>query len=94
MTVRELLARTSSRELTEWAAYERISGPLGYARADLQAAIVASTVASVHSGKGARRPMPKDFIPVWDKRPASAEELFAKVQQANAMFGGTTQNPS
>lgn len=29
MTVAELLARTSSRELSEWAAYERHAGPLG-----------------------------------------------------------------
>jgi hypothetical protein len=29
MTVRELLARIDSRELTEWAAYEHYAGPLG-----------------------------------------------------------------
>jgi hypothetical protein len=41
MTVRELLARIDSRELTEWAAFERLYGPLGPVRHDYLTAMVA-----------------------------------------------------
>lgn len=40
MTVAEMLARISSYELTEWAAYEQMTGPLGPSwRDDVLAAI-------------------------------------------------------
>ncbi|MGH7341914.1 MAG: phage tail assembly protein T [Candidatus Rokuibacteriota bacterium] len=68
----ELLARCSASELTEWAAYERIAGPLGAERGDVQAAIVASTIANVNRGKKSRRFMPKDFIPRWDRSGSGA----------------------
>lgn len=87
MTVRELLARTSSRELTEWQVYEKVTGPLGLARADLHAAIIASTVANAHAGKAVTKV--QDFIPDWDKRPLTPEELFQKVMQANTALGGS-----
>jgi hypothetical protein len=38
MTVRDLLARTTSRELAEWVAYEHHAGPLGPAWRDDTAA--------------------------------------------------------
>lgn len=90
MTVAEVLARTSSHELSEWAAYERITGPLGPARADLHAAIIAATVANSAGGK--RKSAPKDFIPKWDKgAQATPEELFQKAMQINAALQGTTR---
>ncbi|WP_431772178.1 phage tail assembly protein T [Streptomyces cucumeris] len=89
MTVRRLLAETGSRELAEWAAYERITGPLDGRRGDVQAAIVAATVANSQRTKG--RPLqPKDFIPKWDKPKAmTPEEMWAAAMQANAALGGT-----
>jgi hypothetical protein len=40
MPVEEVLTRTSSRELTEWIAYERLYGPVGNEwRDELQASI-------------------------------------------------------
>lgn len=87
MTVSELLERTSPRELLEWMAYERVAGPLGPRRGDIQAAVVASTVANANRGKG--RPLPvDDFIPEWDKRPQSWQEQLLVVEQLNALFGG------
>jgi hypothetical protein len=90
MNVSELLARTSSSELTEWMAFERISGPLGGARADIQAAIVAATIANVQRGKGQRTLAPIDFVPVWDKRKKTPEELWAAAMAANSALGGST----
>ncbi|GAA3301296.1 phage tail assembly protein T [Streptomyces cinereospinus] len=89
MTVRELLARTSSSELAEWRAFEMLTGPLGPARGDVQAALVASVVAGVHRSKGAP-PKVSDFMPRWDRQRVrkSPEELFRMAQQANAALGG------
>lgn len=89
MTVAELLERIGSRELAEWAAYEKITGPLGRRRSDIQAAIIAATVANANRGKG-RAPKPADFLPQWDKQPKTADQLWHKAQQLNAAMGGTT----
>lgn len=62
----ELLARISSRELTEWAAYELVSGPIGPSRGDFQAALIASTIAAVNAEKG-KAPSLTDFMPNWDR---------------------------
>ncbi|MBI0294508.1 DUF4035 domain-containing protein [Streptomyces sp. PRKS01-29] len=89
MTVRRLLAETGSRELAEWMAYERITGPLDGRRGDVQAAIIASTVANSQRSKG-RALLPKDFIPKWDRpRAMTPEEMWAAAMQANASLGGT-----
>ncbi|MFE9381774.1 hypothetical protein ACFYMO_00835 [Streptomyces sp. NPDC007025] len=88
MTVRELLARTSSRELTEWQAYERVTGPLDIrARLDISAGVVAATVANSAGAK--KKAKPSDFIPTWFKRKRSPEEIWADVMKANAALGGT-----
>lgn len=85
----ELLARISSRELSEWAAYERITGPLGADRGDVQAAIIAATVANTARSKG-RVLQPKDFVPKWDRPKAmTPEEMWQAAMQANAALGGT-----
>jgi Protein of unknown function (DUF4035) len=61
MTVRDIETSMSVREFTEWQAFARLS-PLGGARGDIQAAVIASTVANVHRGK--REPFRVgDFIP-------------------------------
>lgn len=79
----------SSAELSEWMAYERIAGPLGPARADIQAAIIAATVANANLAKGKRPFVPADFIPEWGgKRKLTPEELWAKIKQVNAALGG------
>ena len=61
MTVRELLARIDSLELAEWMAYYTLD-PWGTQRDDLQAGIIASTIANANSGKG-RAFQPIDFMP-------------------------------
>lgn len=51
MTVAELELRMSSREFTEWMAYRELTGPLGRRRQDVNAALVASTVARAAGGR-------------------------------------------
>lgn len=92
MPVRELLARTSSMELSEWVAYERLTGPLdSRLRGDIAAGIVASTVAN--SGGGKRKAKVSDFLPTWFKRRKSVEEIWADVLKANAALGGSIRKP-
>lgn len=89
MTVGELLARISSRELTEWMIYEQIAGPLGPARADIHTAMIGSWV--VNSQRGKRGPLPlSKFLPAWFEKPAQTpEEIYRRIQQINAGLGGT-----
>ena len=94
MTVQELLGRVDSRELTEWMAFYQIE-PFGAERGDLQAGIVASTVANVHRDpKKKREPFkPADFMPEFGKRPQSQrrpdwQKQLSFVEKLNAAFGG------
>lgn len=90
MTVRELLARMDSRELSEWAAYYGMS-PWGPERADLRAGVVAATVANCLSDKGSFKPsdfMPKYGPPQEFAVPKSAEELKAAAMQFVRKPGG------
>jgi len=90
MTVGELLARISSREITEWMVYERIAGPIGPVRGDIHAAQVAATVLNVNRRKR-RRPIKIDDVLLrWDrKEPVSPVELYERVRRINARLGGT-----
>ncbi|MGA5605917.1 phage tail assembly protein T [Streptomyces griseoincarnatus] len=87
----ELLARTSSAELTEWMAYERVTGPLGAERLDALFATLCATVANTARAKG-RKAEPKDFMPTWDqgaKGPQDWREMLAAVKAYNRRIGGT-----
>lgn len=71
-------------------AYERITGPLDERwRADYRSAIVAATVANAASDKG--RAKPADFMPEWDNRPKTPEEIWQDVLAANAALGGSVR---
>lgn len=67
MTVAELLARISSRELREWQILEGIE-PFGETRADLRMAILATVIAEQQRDRKQRpRPYtPEDFMPRFD----------------------------
>ena len=62
MTVRELLGRISSRELSEWMAFYRLE-PFGDQRADLRQAITTAMLANVNRKRSAKAAEPKDFMP-------------------------------
>lgn len=85
-----MLRHIDSAELTEWMAYEQISGPLGPARADVHAGIVAAVIYNANRGKGQKARKPDDFIPQWDQRkPQTWQEQLAAIRAANEALGGT-----
>ena len=85
----ELLARISSRELTEWMAHEQINGPLDLGRrGDYHAAQI--TAAIVNANRGKKPPVPAEkFLQRWDPAPRTPDELYAIALQVNAQLGGT-----
>lgn len=92
MTVQELLARITSRELSEWWAFFQLE-PFGEERADVRAAIVASTMANTaRDPKRRRRPFqPSDFMPKFErkvKKRQTWEEQLRIVEMFNVAFGG------
>jgi hypothetical protein len=59
----EVVGEMSSRELTEWAAFEQVNGPiLVHERIDIGLAQIGLIMAKLW-GKG--NPRPRDFLPVW-----------------------------
>jgi len=79
MTVRELLERIDSRELTEWAVFFGLE-PWGTEVEDWRAALIASTIAnSYRDPKRRRKPYePSDFMP---RRAAQAEVEEQSVEE-------------
>jgi len=61
MPVGELLARMSSRELTEWMAFHELE-PFGSEQDDLRTGVVASTMANLFRPKGSKALQPADMI--------------------------------
>ena len=62
MTVRELLSRLTSKELSEWMAWYNVE-PFGEARADLRSAIVACVVHNINCTKKSQMKKVNDFMP-------------------------------
>ena len=94
MTVTRLLAETTSAELTEWGVFYEME-PFGPERGDLQAGIVAATVANVNrDAKKQKKPYSaQDFMPKFEeggkgKAEKTPEELRRKWERVVEMFGG------
>lgn len=84
-----MLADIHSDELTEWMAYEQLTGPLGPDRGDILHGIRAAVTANAAGRKG-RKAVPRDFIPRWDQtQTASWEDMLATVRAMNSRLGGT-----
>lgn len=85
-----MLARMSSREITEWMAYERVTGPLDVRlRGEIAASIIAATV---HNAAGAKtRAKPSDFMPSWFKRRKTPQEIWQEVLKVNSALGGSVR---
>jgi hypothetical protein len=77
--VRELLARIDSRELAEWMVYYGLD-PFGDVRGDLQAGIVASTIANANKGKNGRAFTPADFMPLIKKPDQSENDMQTQME--------------
>uniref|UniRef100_A0AAU2A217 DUF4035 domain-containing protein n=1 Tax=Streptomyces sp. NBC_00093 TaxID=2975649 RepID=A0AAU2A217_9ACTN len=92
MTVADLDSRLGSAELTEWMAFERLTGPLGRRRHDIQAATIAATVANANRGKG-RRSKVSDFLPPYGTQRKSPQEMLAAIRGINRSMGGAEHVP-
>jgi hypothetical protein len=88
-SVRELLQRVTSAEITEWMAFEKINGPLGGQRTDYAAALITKAIYDVNTKKRKRRKL-TDFLLKWGsgrRRPRTAAEMSERVLAA---FGFTS----
>ncbi|ALA06390.1 tail protein [Thermobifida phage P1312] len=89
----EMLERMPARELTAWAAYEQVAGPLGQPRDDILVGILAERITSMlQSGKKRRRWRVDDFVPKWGRRKRTAQtpqEQRNLLLELTRRFGGT-----
>lgn len=88
MTVADLDSRLGSAELTEWMAYENMTGPLGRRRQDLQAATIAATIANANRGKKGKKAKIADFLIPYGKQPNTPQQMLDKIRAINKAFGG------
>lgn len=61
----ELLAVLPAWEVPYWMAFERLEGPIGPEREDLQAAQTPATVLGLFTPRGKPRPTAADLAPDW-----------------------------
>jgi hypothetical protein len=79
MTRAELLTRISSRELTEWVAFEQVE-PFGKDTQYYGPAINTAMLANINRKKGTKPLKPDEFVPKFEKQiqPASDMKNFAR----------------
>lgn len=90
-----MLAIMPFRVFREWVLYARLE-PFGERRADLRAAIIASTMANLWGRKKGQRPYKLDrFMPDFDAgaRPTSVgkspDQIFEQIKVLNQLMGGS-----
>jgi hypothetical protein len=94
MTVGRLLDEIDSAELTEWMAFYQIE-PFGPERGDLNAAIVAQTVANRSRGKGERPYKLNHFLPRFGEKQEqrqSVDNMKATVARIKSAWGSKHGN--
>lgn len=93
MTVRELLARIDSRELSEWYAFFELE-PWGCEMEDWRTGLVASTIANVNRDpKKQRKPFePTDFMPLHGKPDPLPVQSAEEQRQILDMWGNVWQD--
>jgi hypothetical protein len=88
MTVADLDSRLDSSELTEWMVFEKITGPLGRRRNDIQAATIAATIANANRGKKGRKFSMTDFLIPYGEQRKTPEQMLAAIKGLNKAMGG------
>jgi len=89
MTVADLDSRLGSAELTEWMVFEKITGPLGRRRQDIQAATIAATIAnSNRSKKGKKFKMADFLIPYGQEERKGPQQMLDAIRGINRSMGG------
>lgn len=88
MTVRELLTRIDSRELSEWMAFFELE-PWGAEVDDWRAGLVASTIVNVNRDpkKRAQPFQPKDFMPERSSAPDKQAQSVDDQRHALGLWG-------
>lgn len=76
----------SSSELTEWMVFEKISGPIGRRRGDIQAATIAATIANANRSKKVKKAQISDFLINYERagRRKTGRELLASLKDINS----------
>ena len=82
-----MLQRMSSSELSEWAAYYSLE-PFGGGVQFLGHAITASTLANIHRPKGHRAYKIEEFMPKFEKKEQSVDEMLQMAQMLTIGLGG------
>jgi len=83
----EMLSRMSSTELTEWIAFYNLE-PFGSDAQYLGHAITASTIANVNTPKGKKQYKPSDFMPKFEKKKQTVDEMIQIASMLTAGLGG------
>lgn len=82
----------SSYELSEWMAYERLSGPLGGYRGDIQAATISAAIVNALTVRGRRSKISDYLIPyhraVRSGARQTGHEILRKVRGITRALGG------
>lgn len=87
MTVAELLARISSRELTEWMAFSQVE-PFGADAYYLGHAITASTVVNVNRKPKSKAHSVEEFMPKFKKKKKQSTEQMIQIAKMFTQAGG------
>jgi hypothetical protein len=74
MTVEEMTLKMSSRELSEWRAFDALE-PIGWHRVDLAAGIIAAILANQNRKRGAPPFKPIDFMPFVEEEKQEIESV-------------------
>lgn len=84
MTRRRLINEITGEELAYWIAFYEVN-PFGPERGDLQAGIIASTIANVNSKKTYKA---NDFMPDFDRKPKqqTMEDMQLQCMKAAGLF--------
>ena len=86
----ELLQRTSSRELSEWMAYDAVEGLPDRRREVLLASLLALTANINRDPKSGEPATALDFLP-WmqdDDEEPEPVDMVKRIETLNALFGG------
>lgn len=91
MTVRELLFRIDSKELTEWMAFYSLE-PWGTEPEDVRTGIIASTVANANRDPKKKAHKVKDFMPQWYKPEQTPEDHKRIIEMWQNFMDRSTHN--
>jgi hypothetical protein len=83
----EMLSRISSAELSEWIAFANLE-PFGTEIGFLGHAIVASTIANVNRGKNKKTYKPEDFMPQFESKRQTVDEMLQFASMMTVGLGG------